>query len=249
MRLTVVGCAAGWGHGSDAASSCYLVENGETAIVLDLGQGSFARLAEVRAPERLRAVLVTHLHPDHCVDLIPLRHYLRYEADAAPGTVTLHGPAELPARFDAFVNEPRFLADLSFLPLAPGEIRVGNLVVTAGRVTHADDSFAFRVAGEGVPVGFVYSGDCGDPADLVALVRPGDTLISEAYFGAAPVTAGVPHLDAAGAARAARDGQAGRLVLTHLHPAADPAVALRQAESTFGGETVLARPGLVLRIS
>ncbi len=246
MRLTVVGCAAAWGRGADAASSCYLVEAGDTAIALDLGQGSFARLATLRPPESLAAVLVSHSHADHCIDLVPLRHYLRYEAGAPAGTVALHAPADLPARIDALAGENGFLADLAFTPLAPGERRFGPLRVTAARVAHTAESFAFRVAENDAPAGIVYSGDCGDPRDLVPLIGPGDTLVAEASFGAGPVLPGVAHLDAAGAALAARDGGAARLVLTHMQPGSDPADAVERASALFRGGIALARPGMTL---
>jgi ribonuclease BN (tRNA processing enzyme) len=251
LRLTVVGCAAAWGHGPDAAASCYLVEGGDgTAVVLDLGQGSFARLAALRPPETVAAVLVSHAHADHCVDLIPLRHALRYEVGAPPGTVALHAPASLPGRFDAFTGEAGFLVDLSFTPLEPGTLAIGELRVAVARVAHTAESFAFRVAAEGETSrrGVVYSGDCGDPADLTSLVRAGDTLLAEASFGAGPVPAGVAHLDATGAARAAREGGASRLVLTHLQPGADHGAALGAARAAFDGEVLLARPGLTLEV-
>ena len=249
MRLTIVGCAAAWGRGFDAASSCYLVEGAETALVLDLGQGSFARLAALRSPETLTAAVISHAHGDHCVDLIPLRHYLRYEARAAAGTVALHGPPSLPARFDAFAGEAGFLADLPFTPLEPRETQLGSLFLRVARVSHAADSFALRVSEPSMPgPGLVYSGDCGDPAELVPLLRPGDTLLAEASFGAAPVPPGVPHLDAGGAARAARGGRAGRLILTHIQADADAGAALEKASESFGGDVVLANPGLRLDV-
>jgi ribonuclease BN (tRNA processing enzyme) len=249
VRLTIVGCAAAWGRGPEAASSCYLVESAAAALVLDLGQGSFARLAMLRRPETLAAVVVSHAHADHCVDLIPLRNYLRYEARAAAGTVALYGPVGLPARFDAFTGEAGFLADLPFTALAPGELQFGELTVRVGRVSHTAHSFAFRVAEHGsAGAGLVYSGDCGDPTELLPLLRPGDTLLSEASFGPGPVPPGVPHLDAEGAARAASAGAAGRLVLTHLQPDADERAALKSARAIFAGEVVLARPGLRLEL-
>lgn len=244
MRLTVVGCAAAWGSGRDAASSSYLVEHGRDAIVLDLGQGAFADLRTYRRPETLRAILVSHAHADHCVDLVPLRHYLRYEAAATPGTVALHGPAGLTQRFDALTGEAGFLGDFPFFPLEPGALELGELGLAVARVTHAADSFAFRVTAGGAAAGLVYSGDCGDAGDLGSLIQAGDTLLCEASFGAGPVPAGVPHLDARAAGAAARAGHAGRLVLTHIQPGYDEGAALASAAEAFGGPTLLARPGL-----
>jgi ribonuclease BN (tRNA processing enzyme) len=249
VRLSVVGCAAAWGRGSDAASSCYLVESADTALVFDLGQGSFARLAALRAPETLTVVVISHAHADHCVDLIPLRHYLRHEARATAGTVMLCGPAALPARFDAFTGEAGFLADLPFTALEPGETQVGALSLRVGRVGHTANSFAFRVGERGVAGGgLVYSGDCGDPVELVPLLRPGDTLLSEASFGARTVPRGVPHLDAEGAARAARHGGAARLVLTHIQAEMDAGAAMDKARQIFAGDVVLAGPDLRLEV-
>lgn len=248
MRLTVVGCAAAWARGADAASSCYLLEENDTAIVLDMGQGAFAALGSRRAPRTLAAVFVSHAHPDHYIDLIPLRHYLRYEAEASAGTITLHAPAGLPERFDALFGERDFLHDLRLEPLAAGDVDVGPLVVSVAPVRHVDPSFAFRVARrEGGP-GLVYSGDCGDPAGLLALLRTGDTLLAEASFGAEEVPDGVAHLNARGAAEAAGMGGARRLVLTHIQPTVDPQGALAAARSAWDGETLLARAGLSLDI-
>jgi ribonuclease BN (tRNA processing enzyme) len=291
LRLTIVGCAAAWSTRPGRASSCYLVEIGDDALVLDMGQGSFSLLAARRDPGSLRAVLISHLHADHCIDLIPLRHYLKYAAPrgaartsggasggAKPSTgaiadphheqpeehprqedphgarLELHGPVDLPARFDDFARETHLLAPLAFHPLVSGPLRLGPFDITVGRVTHAERSFAFRVAparraGERRgPPGLVYSGDCGDPADLVPLVRPGDTLLAEAYWGAGPWVPEAHHMDAAGAARAASEGGAARLVLTHLQDGFSAAAARRAARAVFVGEIVVAKPGLVVEV-
>ena len=65
---------------------------------------------------------------------------------------------------------------------------------------------------------------------------------------AGPLPSGVPHLDAEGAARAAREGNAGRLILTHIQPNTDVPAALDRARETFVGETILASPGLRLEV-
>jgi ribonuclease BN (tRNA processing enzyme) len=250
VRLTIVGSAAAWAGDGDEASSCYLVEGDDGAIVLDMGQGSFGHLRVRRRPETIAAVFVSHLHPDHCIDLIPLRHYLRYEAAAAPGTIALHAAAGLPDRFDALFGERGFLADLRFALLVPGEIVSGDLRVTVAPVTHTEASFAFRVSSavDADGAGLVYSGDCGNADDLLPLLRPGDTLLAEASFGAENVPTGVAHLDARSAARAAARGQAARLVLTHLQPTVDPKRALEAARQAWDGETHLATHGLELQI-
>ena len=246
LRLTVVGPAPAYTRRPDRASSCYLLEANGEALVLDLGQGSFAALAGYREPASVRAIFISHLHPDHCIDLVPLRHYLRYGAPEQR-SVELHAPAELRRRFDQLIGETDFLADLPGDPLEPGDRLIGPFAVRVGRVAHTDSSFGFRVATMSGS-GFVYSGDCERETDLLPLMRPGDVLLCEAAFGADGSQPTAGHLGAAQAARAAQEGQASRLILTHILDQADEKAARRRAAEVFKGPIDVARPGLVSRI-
>jgi len=194
MRLTVLGAGPAYTDREGASGASYLVSEGETHVLLDLGQGSFTRLFPYVSPTHLAAIAVTHLHPDHFIDLVPLRHYLRYEF-TPPRRVRVLGPGALAQRLDALHAEPGFAAEaLDTEPLGE-EIRlIGPLEIQARRVTHADESYAVRVAPPDGP-GLVYSGDCGQADDIAPLIRAGDTLLTEVSFGPGPVPAGVRHLD------------------------------------------------------
>ncbi len=246
MKLTVVGCASAFTRRPGAASSCYLVEHDGRAVLLDMGQGSFSELARYRAAEEVDGVVISHLHADHLVDLIPLRHYLLYDA-GAPGRVALHGPAELRRRFERFQAEDGFMDPLPGDGLEPGYIELAGLRIEARHVTHIDDSYAFRLTPADAPdgAGLIYSGDCARADDLLPLLRDGDTLLCEAAFGAGPGGGG-GHITAQEAARVAAEGRAGRLVLTHILDRYDSDDARRAAKNQFGGEVLLARPGLAL---
>ena len=240
MELIVIGAGPAYTDRRGAAAASYLVLAGDAAILLDLGQGAFPNLASTIEPSGLAAVVVSHLHPDHFIDLVPLRHYLRYEF-APPRRVRLLGPAGLGDRLDALHGHPGFAAvALDVEALAQGAQRIGPFEVEARLVTHHGESYALRVsvagsAGAPSGPGLVYSGDCGRAADLVPLIRPGDTLLSEASFGAGQVPAGAEHLTAADAGRAATDGHAARLLLTHIQIGYSRAEALAAAQSAFSG--------------
>ena len=245
MKLTVVGCAPAYTSRRGRVSSCYLVEHGETSVVFDFGQGAFSELWRYQAPDTVTAVVISHLHADHCVDLIPLRHFLKFERGGRGPS--LYGPAELRPRFGAFQADPDFFADLGGGPLDEGSFTVGDLVIQAQRVTHIPDSFAFRVApanGEGP--GLVYSGDCAVWQDLLPLIKSGDTLLSEAALGAGREEGG-PHMTSAEAASAASSGGASRLFLTHVLDRNDEAEALRAARDVFA-VTEFAQPGMTVDI-
>ncbi len=248
MRLTVVGDAAAWTRRRGHPSSCYLVEHGGRIVVLDFGQGAFAELAQYAAPETIDGIVISHLHADHLVDLIPLRHYLTYEAtDGHP--LELHAPADLGNRLDAFQAHTGFLDRLAPIPLMPGTFRVAGLTVEARHVTHIPDSFAFRLApGDREGAGLVYSGDCGVAADLEPLVRPGDTLLCEAALGTRPNDNAI-HLNADEAAGVAQARHARTLLLTHIQDRSDRDGALRAAQVRFAGPVSLTEPGLVVDIA
>jgi ribonuclease BN (tRNA processing enzyme) len=216
--------------------------------VLDLGQGSFADLSRYRQPETVAAVVISHLHADHLVDLIPLRHYLKYEAGGRLSTA-LHGPRELRLRIDSMCGEGGFLDAMPGAALEPGTFHVEGLAIEARRVTHIPDSFAFRVSVPGASgSGLVYSGDCGRADDLLPLVGPGDVLLCEAAFGGADDSAGI-HLTAAEAASVAAGKGARQLVLTHLLDRSDEELARTAAANVFAGQLVVAQPGLEVDVN
>ena len=248
MKLTVVGDAAAWTRRAAHASSCYLIQHGGAALVLDFGQGAFAALAQYLAPDDVDGVLISHLHADHMVDLIPLRHYLTYEA-TEHHPIALRGPAELGSQFDAFQAHSGLFDALAGPPLEPGTFEYAGFRVEARHVTHIPDSFAFRImpTDSGGPA-LVYSGDCGVPDDLVPLVHAGDTLLCEAAYGASPRPVEGIHLTAHEAGAVAASGAARRLILTHVQDHYSRAAAVAAAGDVFSGDVQLAEPGLVVEV-
>ena len=244
MQLTVLGAGPAYTDREGASGACYLVSHGTTTILLDLGQGSFPRIFRWVRPEALDAVVVSHLHPDHFIDLVSLRHYLRYEFEP-PRRVRVLGPADLGGRLDALHASPGFAAEaLQLETLGEGPHRVGELLVQGRLVTHTDESYAVRVApasGEGP--GLVYSGDCGRAADIAPLVRPGDTLLAEVSFGAGPVPRGVAHLDGPAVGRLASSTGAGRVLLTHLLMGHDAEAAVASCRAEYAGPVEMVWPG------
>jgi ribonuclease BN (tRNA processing enzyme) len=243
LQLDVLGAGPAYTDRPGAAGAAYLLRTGSTAIVLDLGQGAFPRLAAQLEPSTLDAVAISHLHPDHFIDLVALRHYLRWEFDPVPH-VRVIAPAGLETRIDALHDEPGFTAaSLDVEPIVVGTIDIGDLRLEAARVTHTADSHAFRVSVGGEGVGLVYSGDCGRAEDLDGLVHAGDVVLSEVSFGPGPVVRDALHLDGpAVGALAARTG-AGRVLLTHLQMGFDPAATVASVAAAYAGPIDFVEPG------
>jgi ribonuclease BN (tRNA processing enzyme) len=187
--------------------------------------------------------VISHLHPDHFIDLVPLRLYLRWEHPRR--RVRVIGPAGLEARLDALHDHPGFsAAALDIEVLDVGALTIGPFEVEVGRVTHTESSFGFRVSvGGGAGPGLVYSGDCGRAEDLDALARPGDTLLCEVSFGPGPVAPDAAHLDGHAVGELARRVRAGRVLLTHIQMGFDRAATIESVRAHFDGPIEFVDPG------
>lgn len=249
VELIVLGAGPAYTDRPGATGASYLVRSGRTTVVLDLGQGSFPRLAAEIEPSRLDGVVVSHLHPDHFIDLVPLRHYLKFEFEP-PRRVRVLGPAGLADRIDALHATAGFTAaTLDVEVLGDGAtVMIGALAIESRRVTHTPDSFGFRVTStEGGP-GLVYSGDCGRADDLSPLLRPGDTLLAEVSFGPGPVAEGALHLDGPSVGGLAASAGVRRVLLTHLQMGFDEAATVASVRQRFDGPLTLVEPGTRLTI-
>lgn len=244
LQLHVLGAGPAYTDRPDATGAAYLVRHGPTALLLDLGQGSFPRLAQAIEPSMLDAVVISHLHPDHFIDLVVLRHYLRWEF-RPPRRARVVAPAGLATRLDALHDEPGFTAAaLDVEDVTPGPRPVGTLTLEARSVTHTRDSYGYRVApAEGGGPGLVYSGDCGRAEDLDPLVRAGDTLLSEVSFGPGPVPPGAAHLDGPAVGALARRTDAGQVLLTHLQMGFEEGATIEAVRAEFDGPISFVAPG------
>ena len=242
LLLDVLGAGPAYTDRLGSAGAAYLLRSAGAAIVLDLGQGAFPRLAGQIEPSTLDAVFVSHLHPDHFIDLIALRHYLRWQFHP-PRRVRVIAPDGLGGRLDALHDEAGFAAaSLDIEPLGVGDATIGDIAVAAARVTHTRDSYGFRVSASVGP-GLVYSGDCGRADDLEALIRPGDVLLSEVSFGPGPVPSDAEHLDGPAVGRLAASTRVGRLLLTHLQMGFDPGATIESVRHDYPGPVDLVEPG------
>ena len=186
MKLTVIGAGPAYTDRAGAVGASYLVTSGSTTLLLDLGHGSFANLAGTLEPSTLTAIAISHLHPDHFIDLVPLRHYLRYEFEP-PRRVTVLAPGAIAQRLDALLAQPGFTAEsLDIVAISDGLPARDRRAAPRGAQGHPHRRFV-RVPGQPAALGgetapgrgLVYSGDCGRAADL----RPADPARRRAPLG------------------------------------------------------------------
>ena len=248
MRLTVVGNSGSFpGPGSPA--SCYLLEaehDGRSwRIVLDLGNGALGALHRYVDPLSLDAVLLSHLHADHCLDLCGYYVMRKYHPAGAQPLLPVWGPADTAARvaraYD-LAEEPGMTEEFDFLTLPTDEFRIGPFAVVARRVVHPVPAYALRVSAEGRTL--VYSGDTAACSALTEHAKGADLLLCEASFLGSADNPPDIHLTGAEAGQIAGDAAVGRLLLTHIPPWHDPETVLAEARSAYDGDVALAGAGV-----
>ena len=146
MELVPVGVGAAYGLPHEG-QSCYLVRTPDRAVVLDLGSGTLNRLCALVAPQDLDAVVISHLHPDHCVDLMSLRIYMLW-GPGAGGRLRLLGPQGLRERLTAFSGSEGWDEAFAFEELGRPGGRAdlgGGLVLRYREVPHLPPTFAMRL--------------------------------------------------------------------------------------------------------
>ena len=244
LRLTVLGSAAAWAERPGRPSSAYLIEHPEGAIVLDLGQGALNSVFGQRDPSTLDAVVISHEHSDHHVDLIPLRHLLRYGYDE-PRRIGLHVPDELRRRYDVFPGEADFLHDLSGPDLVAGKRDIGPFGLDSRPVTHSELSYAFRVtsAAPTEPLGSSTAAIAGAPT-ISSHSSDRATRSSARRSGARASRSPAQTTSPRHRRPVQRSAdEAGQLVLTHVLDAHDPQAAVDAAREVFPGPVELAELG------
>jgi ribonuclease BN (tRNA processing enzyme) len=250
MELIVLGSSASSPDAGDACAG-YLVRQGDTELLLDCGSGVLGNLRKVTAVDRLAAIVISHFHPDHFLDLVPMRYGLQYGWDTAmrPRVIVPPGGKEYLAGVGtALRRNPGFFANSfeieEFDPDATA--MVGDFTLSFQRTTHDEPTWACAVQGDNR---LVYTADTRESPDLERFATGADLLLCEATY---PERAGAlpshNHLTSHQAGGLARRANVRELVLTHFWPGLDRSPFSEEAERAFGAPVILARPGLTVPV-
>jgi len=222
VKLTVVGCSPAWPNAGGAHSG-YLVTSEGRRLLLDCGPGVLARLRETEPWPTIDAIIISHLHLDHCGDLVPwLWGHVLGPAIGTPGP-ELHVPPSGLARISTFAPLGRFLQVFDVHEYADGVpfIAAGHTITPRAVAHYVEPSYGFRVE-HGAAV-LAYSGDTGPTPALISLARDANVFICEATL-LEPEGDPHGHMTPDEARAAARKANVRRLLLTHRaaeHPVND----------------------------
>ncbi len=245
LTVTVLGCSGSYAA-PDNPCTGYLVRSDSAAVLLDCGPGTLGPLQEAIDLAEVSAIVATHCHPDHWLELPVIRNVFIWFVPRSD--VPVYGTAETRAMDRAITVMRSGRTDpLAWTVIDPSsEVTIGDQRWSFALTDHPVETLAVRVDSGGRS--FAFSSDTGPGWDFRSLGEGIHLAMCDASHSRDHEEEGIPHMSARQAARAAAVAGAGRLVLTHLAPGCDPDAQLAEASEVFDGEVDVARPKLVLTV-
>ena len=245
MELTVLGCSGSFGGAGGARAAATSCAAASTAIWVDCGNGTFVPPPAAPRRSRTHAVVLTHGHPDHCVDIYGLHVLLRYGLERRG--LPVYAPEGLDKFLLGLVSDWGDTFDWRTWATAT-RATVGDIDLRFSRTDHPPPTYAVE-AGPRAGAGSIYTADTGPGLDASTRSIPAPTSCCRRRATCTTTGASPIHLSARQAGLAAREAGAQRLVLTHLWPALDPeAVRRRRIRGVRSGGHPAPPPHLVTHV-
>jgi ribonuclease BN (tRNA processing enzyme) len=264
MRLTVLGKSPSW---QDAGGACsgYLIQENGTSVLVDCGNGVFAKLRERLDYVDVDAVVISHLHADHFLDLVPYSYALTYAprqqpvpVDRWPGTdcpacPELHvqpGATEVFRRVvGAWGNEDLIEKAFQLREYDPAQqIEIGPIRISFQPVPHFTETFAMSISSTNGSGRIVYGADSSPTEVLAEFARGADLMLVEATLPRPERTGMRGHLTADEAGGHAKDAGAKQLLLVHISDELDAEEARQRAAEAFDGPVEVAVEGATFEV-
>jgi ribonuclease BN (tRNA processing enzyme) len=246
MQVTVLGKSPSW---QDAAGACsgYLITHEGFTLLLDCGNGVFAKLRSHVDYCAVDAVLISHLHADHFFDVVPYSFALSYGLRQSPPRPALHAPPGATgqlATIGACLGDESLISNaFSVTEYDPARtLTLGPLQVSLCEVPHYVLTHAVQITAPGSGR-FTFGADCRPNEALPRFASGSDLMIVEATLREPERFGTRGHLTAREAGEHGRSAGARRLVLTHFSDELDPLQIAAEGAAGFGGEVELAHEG------
>jgi ribonuclease BN (tRNA processing enzyme) len=182
MRLTVLGRSPASPNPGEACAG-YLVEGGDARVLVDIGPGVVSQLVGRHHPDELDAVVVSHLHADHMLDLVTLRYVYPWRSrpvDQRLRVVLPPGSADQMLDLAKGVGNAHHFEDCFRLSEHDGatSLTFGGLSLQPIATQHYIPCWGFRIESGGRRL--AYTADTAPCGGLTDLADGADLLLSEA---------------------------------------------------------------------
>jgi ribonuclease BN (tRNA processing enzyme) len=259
VQITVLGKSPAW---QDVGGACsgYLIREADHQLLLDCGNGVFSKLRAFCDYVDVGTVLISHLHADHILDLVPFSYALTYAPRQQPVPVAGWPGTSTPARpklyapvgaEDMFRHISGLWGDERLIERAfelheydvNAELQLGPFRASFCEVPHYTLTYAIDLRSNGSRL--TYSADCSPNDELVEFAHETDMLLIEATLPRPERTGIRGHLTPSEAGDHGRRAAARKLVITHFSDELDADWARAEARGAYGGPVELAHEGAI----
>jgi len=237
LKLTVLGCNGPYPKAGGACSG-YLLEDEDTKILIDCGNGVLSKLfAHCDDLNKLDAIFISHLHPDHMSDLMILRYavFIKKMFKKLNKSIPIYLPANPVEEYERIQYNDSFTQNIIN---DATEINVKGIKITFKKTNHPVECYAmaFEKAGKK----FVYSADTRYFNELINFAEGSDLFLCEANILHKDMTEHVPHLSGKQAAEIALNAKVKKTILTHLLPEINSDDLLYEAQKILSDNVEIA---------
>ncbi len=208
MKLTVLGEYGPYPKAGNHASSCYLVSDNGTNLVLDMGPGSLSRLWEKIDIREIDAIFISHLHYDHTSDLLPFR-YLLEDLDHK---VTIYTQLDDTEWCKLLFDHPNFNV---IGVTSESRVNAGSMELSFYDMKHTVPCLAVKIKGSKT---LVYTGDTLYNDNIPSAIDGADAVLMDC---SKPAGFNGPHMNVE-IAKEIYDKYNIKIISTHLSPDYDP---------------------------
>ncbi|WP_425446137.1 MBL fold metallo-hydrolase [Dethiothermospora halolimnae] len=229
MKLTVIGNSGPYPKANGACSG-YLIEDGDTKVLLDCGNGVLSILQDICDVRKLDAIILSHLHSDHISDILVLKYALGINKKEGYLPISLYTPQDDMDMVERFNYNDAF----NIIPIDDNKsIKIDNLNISFQKMIHPVDTYAIKIDNDIST--FVYSGDTSYNEELIEFAKLADMFLCESSILERDMKEDIPHLSPKEAGEIGKKASVKRLILTHFWPEYNLQDIIDEARYNFDG--------------
>lgn len=249
IQVTIIGAGTSVPAPKRSPASI-LLRAGPFSALLDIGPGTLSKLPLYGIDAfALDHIFITHLHPDHVLDLATFFLISDYAPDYRKELpLFLIGPKGLNDFVTHFMQlfpdiaPPTFKVNIR--EMTENILKLEKVQISTIRSGHTPDSISFRFEFKmGI---FVYTGDCTYSSALEEFCRGADVLVCECSYPEGYITK--DHMTPRYVGALSQNAKVKQLIVTHLYPPALEVDLIKQIQQFYTGQLIIAQDGTHITI-
>jgi ribonuclease BN (tRNA processing enzyme) len=239
MKVTVVGCWGGYPE-RGGATSCYLLQENDYKLVVDIGSGSLSLLPNFTQLNEINGVIISHYHHDHIADLGVFQYYKLINQGDSGSLLPVYGHNLDKAGFTKLTH-PSATEGIVYDPSQ--KLDLGPFSVAFLKTNHPVDCFAMRIDTANASV--VYTADSSYKEEFISFSMNADLLICDCNFYEHQDGSKAGHMTSKEVATIASNANVKELLLSHLPHFGTIQTLVLEAKKYYNGPIKLAETGLI----